>query len=112
MMRIPRERLVARAERIVWRIGMLRGPTAEVVVGESVLGGGSTPMRGLPSAIVAVDPPTGQTAQRFATGLRAHDPPVVGRIEKGRVLLDLRTVFETEEDGLVAAVLGAAGGNV
>ena len=112
LMRIPHDQLIVRAEKIVGCIAMLRGPDAAVLSGESVLGGGSTPMRSLPSAIVAVKPSKGQTAHQFAAGLRAHDPPVVGRIERGRVMLDLRTVFETEEQDLVAAVLSAAGGTM
>ncbi len=111
LMRIPQDRLMARAERVVSHIGMLRGPCAEVLPGESVLGGGSTPMRSLPSAIVAVEPSAGQDAQEYAADLRAHDPSVVGRIERGRVMLDLRTVFEDEDNDLVAAVLATARGS-
>jgi L-seryl-tRNA(Ser) seleniumtransferase len=42
-----------------------------------------------------------------AARLRAGDPPVVARIERGRVVLDLRTVPE-EQDSLVGAALAAA----
>ena len=49
------------------------------------------------------------TARELEVKLRSNDPPVVARIEKNRLLLDLRTVFETEEDALLAAVLSAAG---
>ena len=44
---------------------------------------------------------------RGAARLRAGDPPVVARAERGRVVLDLRTV-PPEQDGLVADALAAA----
>jgi L-seryl-tRNA(Ser) seleniumtransferase len=40
----------------------------------------------------------------LATRLRTSDPPIVARVEDGRVLLDLRTVF-AEQDRLIAAAL-------
>jgi L-seryl-tRNA(Ser) seleniumtransferase len=36
--------------------------------------------------------------------LRHNDPPIVARVEEGRVLLDLRTVFP-EQDGAIVAAL-------
>jgi len=36
--------------------------------------------------------------------LRASDPPIIARIENGRLLLDLRTVFPEEEAELAAAL--------
>jgi L-seryl-tRNA(Ser) seleniumtransferase len=36
--------------------------------------------------------------------LRTGDPPVVGRIEDGRLILDLRTVFPSEEETLLSAL--------
>ena len=109
LMRIPAERICARAERLAKQLSTLGVCCAEVVASESLLGGGSTPMQSLPSAAVAIALPEGMTARELDVKLRSSDPPVVGRIEKNRLLLDLRTVFETEEDGLLAAVLNAAG---
>jgi seryl-tRNA(Sec) selenium transferase len=40
---------------------------------------------------------------------RLSDPPVVARIEDGRLLLDLRTVFANEEDDLARVVRAACG---
>jgi L-seryl-tRNA(Ser) seleniumtransferase len=39
-----------------------------------------------------------------AAHLRASDPPIIARVEEGRVLLDFRTVFP-EQDHLIAAAL-------
>ena len=103
------EEIAGRVRRFVRRLEMLHLPSAEVVMGTSVLGGGSTPMQTLPSALVAIDPLEPLTARMVEAKLRANDPPVIARIEKGRLLLDLRTVFESEEDDLLAAVLRATG---
>jgi L-seryl-tRNA(Ser) seleniumtransferase len=56
--------------------------------------------------VVALDPgPAG--ADALAAALRAGDPAVVGRIERGRVLLDPRTLAEDELDAAAAAVVAA-----
>ena len=107
--RMAEKEIAARARRFARRLEMLHGPRAEVVEGSSLLGGGSTPMQSLPSALVAIDPVEPLTARGMEAKLRSNDPPVVARIEKDRLLLDLRTVFETEEDDLIAAVLRATG---
>jgi L-seryl-tRNA(Ser) seleniumtransferase len=91
MIRTTGEQIRERAERVASRI---RG--ARIEPGESVIGGGSTPDLSLPTWVIAVE------ANEHR--LRAHDPPVIARVEKGRVLLDLRTVFPEEEDLLIAAV--------
>lgn len=83
----------------------------EVSPGRSLLGGGSTPMQSMGTALVAIPPPSGMTASEFERALRAHDPPVVARIESERVLLDLRTVPDTEGDLLLAAVLAVGAGS-
>lgn len=107
--RVSAEELAARARRFVRRLELLHVPHAEAIEGKSLLGGGSTPMRSLPSTLVAIHPHKGVTVRSIEAKLRANDPPVVARIEKDRLLLDLRTVFETEEDDLLAAVLRATG---
>ena len=110
LMRIPAERISARAKRLASQLATLGVCCVEVVTSEALLGGGSTPMQSLPSAAVAIAPAQGMTARELDVKLRSNDPPVVARIGKNRLLLDLRTVFETEEDGLLAAVLNAVGG--
>jgi L-seryl-tRNA(Ser) seleniumtransferase len=92
----PVAALRARAEAIVERLDV----PADVVECESAVGGGGAPGVGLPSVAVAV-------ATGLAAGLRRGRPPVVGRVEGDRCLLDLRTVAPTEDDALVAAVLAA-----
>ncbi len=77
----------------------------EIVAGESVIGGGSTPGAVLPTVLVAVAA-KGLSADQLAARLRAAEPPVVARVEEGRVLLDLRTVFPEEDVAVAAALAG------
>lgn len=103
------DNLAARAQHLVERLQALRVPRVETVSGKSVLGGGSTPMQTLPSVLVAIHPSGRNTARRIESGLRASVPAVIARIENDTVLLDLRTVFEKDEDSLIAAVVQATG---
>ena len=93
--------LRARAERMR---GHLDGPRTEIVEGSSVIGGGSTPEQPLETWLIAVDCEDVVESERRC---RLSDPAVVARIEGGRLLIDLRTVFEDEEADL-ARVLRAA----
>jgi L-seryl-tRNA(Ser) seleniumtransferase len=90
------EALRARAERIARAIG----EGASVVTASAKVGGGALPLLELEGPAVALsgDP------EPLARALRAHDPPVIARINDGRVLLDPRTL--TDED--VPLVVDAA----
>ena len=92
------EELRARSQKLVGRLNGLR---ASVMEGSSVIGGGSTPEQPLKSWLIAIDCVDVVEAERRC---RLSDPPVVARIEDGRLLLDLRTVFANEEDDLAAAI--------
>jgi len=104
MMRLSKEEIGRRAEAIAAK---LTSPKlrVEVVDGESVIGGGSAPSSVLPTRLLAVTCED-RSADEFAALLRGYDPPIVARIEDGRVLLDLRTVFPQQDD-LVANSLRA-----
>jgi len=75
----------------------------EIVEGTSVIGGGAAPGATLPTVLLAV---TCQdlSADELAARLRAHQPMIVARVEQGKVLLDLRTVFP-EQDAVIANAL-------
>jgi len=77
------------------------GIQAEVVEGRSTVGGGSLPGETLPTWLVAV---ACDSPDALATRLRRNDPPVVARIEDGRLVFDPRTVGESHEKALLAAV--------
>jgi L-seryl-tRNA(Ser) seleniumtransferase len=102
MMRLSKEDVGGRAENVASKVrsGAL---SVEIVDGESVIGGGAAPTAVLPTRLLAI---TSQTlnADEIAVRLRASDPPVVARVEDGRVLIDLRTVFP-EQDQVLADIL-------
>jgi L-seryl-tRNA(Ser) seleniumtransferase len=74
------------------------GVPAEAVEADATVGGGGAPGVTLPSAAVALP-------ESFAAALRAGEPAVLGRLEHGRCLLDLRALPPDADDTLAAAVL-------
>jgi L-seryl-tRNA(Ser) seleniumtransferase len=90
-----RLRAVAVAESLV-----AQGIAAAAVASEGAVGGGGAPGVTLPGWAVSLP-------DRYATNLREGSPPVVGRVERGRCLLDLRCVPAAQDDDLLAAVLAA-----
>jgi L-seryl-tRNA(Ser) seleniumtransferase len=99
------EAMAARA--VAWQRRLLeRGIEVEVVPAESTVGGGSLPGERLPTTALALTPHAGRAADLLRR-LREHEPPVIGRIEQGRVLLDPRTVLPDEDDALLDAVVAA-----
>jgi L-seryl-tRNA(Ser) seleniumtransferase len=76
------------------------GVPAEAVAADGAVGGGGAPGVRLPGWAVAVD-------ERLAAPLRTGRPPVVGRVEQGRLLLDPRCVPDASDAELLAAVLAA-----
>jgi L-seryl-tRNA(Ser) seleniumtransferase len=107
MMRMSKNEINKRAEAVAGK--MLRTKLRiEIVDGESVLGGGAAPSAVLPSSLLALTS-EGVTADELLARLRSSDPPIVARVEDGRVLLDMRTIFP-EQDGALVAALQELGG--
>jgi len=77
------------------RLASLVGASVEETVGR--VGGGALPLAELPSFACAVD-------ESFAGPLRGGEPPVVGIVRDGRLLLDCRTLRDDEIDEVAAAV--------
>lgn len=102
MISLSGEDLQKRAETFVRR---LQGLRAEIVEGSSLIGGGSTPQQPLKTWLIALESNDVADMERR---LRLGNPPVVARIEEGRLLVDLRTVFVAEEEELAKAILAAA----
>jgi L-seryl-tRNA(Ser) seleniumtransferase len=92
----PPSDLRARAERLATLLAV-DGIDARVADSVAVVGGGGAPGVELPSAAVSLPP-------GFARPLRRESPAVVGRIEHGRCLLDLRSVLEPDDEALLRAV--------
>ncbi|MEV4758640.1 L-seryl-tRNA(Sec) selenium transferase [Micromonospora sp. NPDC049559] len=101
-LRADADRLRERAERLAGRLRE-SGLAATARRSESVVGGGGAPGVVLPSAAVAL--PTA-----YVVPLRTGSPAVVGRVEQGELLLDLRCVPPEADDALYAAVRRVAAG--
>jgi L-seryl-tRNA(Ser) seleniumtransferase len=102
MLRITKDEIGKRAEALAAKVSSSR-LQAEVIDGESVIGGGAAPSSVLPTRLLALAC-ADLSADELAARLRASDPTIVARVEDGRVLLDLRTVF-VEQDQMIAAAL-------
>jgi len=105
MIRLSVEEVGRRAEALRAQLESALAGRADlrVISGESVVGGGSTPGYALPTKLLAVTPKSLGAAE-LAARLRRHDPPVIVRVEAGRVLLDLRTVLPEQRDALASAL--------
>jgi L-seryl-tRNA(Ser) seleniumtransferase len=77
------------------------GNTAEVIEGESEVGGGSFPGTTLPTWLVAIRYPVPDT---LVARLRGGEPPVIARIADHRVVLDPRTILPDQVTATVRAV--------
>jgi L-seryl-tRNA(Ser) seleniumtransferase len=75
------------------------GLVLELQAGESAIGGGAGPTSNLPTTLIAISHPN-KTAQEIERQLRTASPPIIARISEGKVLLDLRTVFSDQLEGL------------
>ncbi len=81
------------------------GLVAQVVPGRSTVGGGSLPGETLPTRLVALDV---ESPDAVSARLRAGTPPVITRIEDGRLVLDPRTVLPEQETTLLHLIAEAA----
>jgi L-seryl-tRNA(Ser) seleniumtransferase len=90
----PAERVRERAERLA---GLVGGEVEETV---ARVGGGALPLAELPSAACAIE-------EMLAGPLRLGNPPVLGIVRDGRLLLDARTLTDSEVDEAARAVLEA-----
>ncbi len=104
MLTASEETLAARARRL--RSGI--GSAAELVRATAKAGGGALPLLELEGPAVALYP-DGEDALALARALRGADPPVIARINDGRVLLDPRTLGDDEVELAITAVRGALG---
>ena len=98
------ERLDERGERLR-EAARRRAPAAvlELVHSTAFFGGGTSPEKPFPSRALAVSLENLST-EDLAARLRGSDPPIIARIEDGRLLLDLRSV-DPSEDAIVEEAL-------
>ena len=105
MMRAPEERILQRCESYVKALAGCR-VVAGVVPTRSVVGGGTTPGATLPSFAVSLRCEE-MSEGALAALLRHMEPPVIARTVQGQVLLDLRTVQDTEDAALIRLLQSA-----
>jgi L-seryl-tRNA(Ser) seleniumtransferase len=106
MMRLSKADIARRAEALIAQINTPK-LKLEIRDGESVIGGGAAPSAVLPTRLIAVTHPE-IGADDLSTRLRAHHPPIIGRVEDEHVLLDLRTVFPAQDATLADALASLA----
>jgi len=104
MMHLSKNDITRRAEALAVRVAR-DGMERVLIDGESVIGGGAAPSAVLPTKLLGFSC-AGLSADEFATQLRQGATPVVARVEDGRVLIDLRTVFPEQEEVLASALAG------
>jgi len=102
MMQLSKDQVGQRAQTIARGLSA-SNLAAEVIDGESVIGGGAAPSAVLPTSLLAVAVKGFKTDELLAR-LRTVDPPVVARVVEGRVVLDLRTVLPAQ-DAVIATAL-------
>ncbi len=100
--------LFHRSERAVAAL-VAHSVSASVVAAEGAVGGGGAPGVTLPSFAVALDESLAAALRAGPAVRRGDVPAVVGRVEHGRLLLDLRSIAAEDDDRLLAAILAAAG---
>jgi L-seryl-tRNA(Ser) seleniumtransferase len=119
MIATPAEALKQRAHQ--WTAQLHEwGLCAEVIEGQSTIGGGSLPGETMPTSLLAISAPSGKSEvsqvnapqgarsssplDALAARLRAGDPPLVARILRDRLLLDPRTVLPEQDATLLDAL--------
>jgi L-seryl-tRNA(Ser) seleniumtransferase len=90
------ETIKTRAQNWVAMLGM-----GEILPGVSTVGGGSLPGETLPTSLLALDIPR---PSQFLACLRASNPPVIGRVQDDKAVLDPRTVLPEQEAALLSVL--------
>jgi L-seryl-tRNA(Ser) seleniumtransferase len=105
MMRLSKDEIADRAKAIVSQMasGQNTRLKLELRDGQSLIGGGAAPSAVLPTQLIALSH-ADLSADALSARLRSNAPPVIARVEEGRVLIDLRTVFPEQDANLVTAL--------
>jgi L-seryl-tRNA(Ser) seleniumtransferase len=107
MLARPLSDIGAQAERIAAALRQASpAARADVIDGESQMGSGSMPTQTIATRLVAVTSDK-LSADDLLDRLRAAEPPLIARINDGRVLIDPRTLLDGDEASLIAAFTAA-----
>ncbi len=104
MLTEPLEQVEQRARQLATALGGL--PVAvSLEEGQSPVGGGALPLYELETRVVAID--SGRQTEKLAAKLRNRRPSLIARIQDDRLLLDVRTLADTEIQAAAQAVTAA-----
>jgi L-seryl-tRNA(Ser) seleniumtransferase len=104
MLGTPLQELGQRADALAGRLQRLAGvKSAKVVEDVAYVGGGSLPDQAMKTMVVELEAQN-LGDQELALRLRTGTPAVLGRLRDGRLVLDVRTIFPSQEDSLVTAL--------
>ena len=97
MLSLDTRKLKRRAKRLLKRLSgiMEKGVTFALKEDVSQVGGGALPLQELSTIVVAVKP-LSVSVNSLEENLRKGDPPIISRINKEELILDMRTVFDEE----------------
>jgi L-seryl-tRNA(Ser) seleniumtransferase len=104
------EELEVRAKRFIDQLEQPSAPSslrAQVIEGESAIGGGAAPTSRLRTPLISITD-ANLTPNEIEARLRRSRPPIIARIESNQVLLDLRTVATDDETNLLSALISMA----
>ena len=105
MMGLAKDEIATRAETVSVRLAHISEKLRlEIIDGESLIGGGAAPSSVLSTRLIALSH-ADLSADELSSRLRASNPPIIARVEDGRVLLDLRTVFPEQDTDVVDAIV-------
>ncbi|HSB03811.1 MAG TPA: L-seryl-tRNA(Sec) selenium transferase [Thermodesulfobacteriota bacterium] len=95
MLTFNRDHLRRRGKRLLKRLAGIGGIKAALKEDVSQVGGGSLPLQELPTVVIALRPHS-LSVNDLEENLRKVDPPIISRISKDELILDMRTVFDEE----------------
>jgi L-seryl-tRNA(Ser) seleniumtransferase len=105
MLKVDRTILKKRGRRLLKRLAGTLENKVEINLREDVsqVGGGALPLQELQTIVLAIKP-VDFSVNRLEENLRKGQPPIVSRISKDELILDMRTVFDEEIPLLAAGI--------
>jgi L-seryl-tRNA(Ser) seleniumtransferase len=111
MLAVGQDRLRQRGRRLLRRLARMDKIEAVMREDVSLVGGGSLPLQALPTMVIAIKP-CSLSVNDLEKRLREGSPPIISRIHKEELVLDLRTIFDEEiplvEEGIGKALINNA----
>ncbi len=99
MISVTKESLKTRGGKIIKQVNI---KTISVKESQSFLGGGALPQQSLPTYVLSFN--SALAPEILAEKFRKFKPPIIGRIEDERFVLDLRTIFPEQDDVVIESV--------